>query len=385
MKKIIVCFIAVLTVLQMQAQEWGAKKIVSPEINGNNVTFRLKADKAQSVKVYGDFLPGVDGFGLGGNVEMKKNSEGIWEYTAKNLPAEFYFYYYEVDGVRVIDPNNLMAVRNYTQFYNTFLVKGEASKDYEVAEKHKGILESVWYDSPEYGAQRHMNVYLPYGYDSSKKYPVLYLQHGGGDDEETWVDMGRVCQIMDNLIDKGEAVPMIVVLPNTMPDELASQNVLPLMTTKKPLFKYAHTDVGFRTGGDYVNDLMHNIIPYVESHYSVKKDRSARAISGLSMGGIYSLYTIQFFPGMFDYIGIMGMGYEANINADEALAPVKKAGYKLFWIGVGEKDMALDNGKRLMAGLDRNNMLYTYYNSKDGHNWRSWRRDLLQLAPKLFR
>ncbi len=358
--------------------------IISPEIIGNSATFILKAPKAKQVKIYGDFLPGVNEYGLGGNAEMTKNKDGIWEYTTDNLSSEFYFYYYDLDGVKITDPLNFMTIRNYSEYLSSFIIKGEESKYYEVAKEKKGSMSQGWYYSSVFEAERRMNVYLPYGYSSDKKYPALYLQHGGGDDEETWGAMGRVSQIMDNLIAEGKAEPMIVIIPNTLDNQLASQNVMNVIGAPT-IFTIDHNDERFRQGGKYVDDFIQCIIPYAESHYSIKPGRENKAISGLSMGGIYSLYTIEKYPEMFSYIGIMGMGYEENTDADIALKPIKNEGYKLFWIGCGKSDIAYGNAVRLMDGLKRNKMDYTYFDSRDGHNWRSWRRDLVALAQLLFK
>ena len=214
---------------------------------------------------------------------------------------------------------------------------------------------------------------------------MLYMLPGGGDDEDTWVDMGRLPQIMDHMIANGEAQEMLVVMVNSMPNELAAPHVMNPIPGRKSHFQMMGTPEG-RTGGEFSNDLIRNIIPYVESHYSVKPGRSNRAVTGVSMGGFYLSNIIEEFPGTFNYIGFIGSGYnDAPERVDQALAAVKKAGYKLMWVGAGSLDMALSSAKNLMAGLDRASMPYTYYDSKDGHNWRSWRRDLQQFVPLIFR
>lgn len=366
------------------AQFFMDQRIPSPEIQGRDVTFRIKAEKADSVILVGDFLPGKNEFGVNGRLPMRKGKDGVWELQVKDLQPEFYYYHFLVDGVWTLDYSNLHLVRNFVEYENSLIVPGEESRDYELCETKKGSLVSLWYDSPEYGTQRHMNVYLPHGYSASKKYPVLYLQHGGGDDEATWVEMGRICQILDHQIADGRTEPMIVVIPNTMPDEAASQDIMPVLGNKKGVFALRGT-AAFHSGGDYANDLLHNIIPYVKQHFSVRKGRKNRALAGLSMGGVYTLYMIENHPGLFDYIGILGMGYEAGTDVDKALAPVKQAGYRLLWIGAGKTDIAYDNATRLMDGLRRNQMPYQYFDSQDGHNWRSWRRDIRALLPKLFK
>ncbi len=382
--KTLTLLLATAVPLLCHAQFFMDQRLKSPAVQGRDVTFRIKAEKADSVILVGDFLPGKNEFGVNGSLPMRKGKDGVWELQVRNLEPDFYYYHFLVDGVWTLDYSNLHLARNFVEYENSFIVPGEESRDYELCEREKGSLVSVWYDSPEYGTQRHMNVYLPHGYATDREYPVLYLQHGGGDDEATWVEMGRICEILDHQIADGRTAPMVVVIPNTMPDEAAAQDIMPLLSHKKGVFALRGTPA-FRSGGDYAADLLHNIIPYVESHFSVRKGREHRALAGLSMGGVYTLYVIENSPGLFDYIGILGMGYDADTDVDKALAPVKKAGYRLLWIGAGKTDIAYDNAVRLMEGLRRNQMPFQYFDSRDGHNWRSWRRDIRELLPKLFK
>lgn len=374
-------FLLVFTSLQVFAQYPNSKYY--PEVKGNSVTFYLTAPKAVEVKVCGDFLPGVNEYNLGGSAVMTEK-DGVWQYTAENLAPDFYFYYFLVDGIRVLDPNNLKVACNFSEFLNTFVVEGKESENYTFAKSQKGTLQTVWYDSPEYQGQRRMTVYLPFGYSTKKKYPVLYMLPGGGDDEDTWVDMGRLPQIMDHLIAKKEAKEMIVVMVNSMPHQWAAPHVMNTIPGKKAHFELLGTPEG-RSGGEFSNDLIRNVIPYIESHYSVKPGRANRAVTGVSMGGFYLSYIIEAFPGTFDYIGFIGSGTnDTPARAYQTMDVVKKAGYKLMWVGAGSLDMALSSAQNLMEALKRANLPFTYYNSEDGHNWRSWRRDLLQFAPLLF-
>ena len=178
-----------LSLVPLFAQYPGSKYY--PLVEGSSVTFQLKADAASEVKVFGDFLPGVNEYGLGGSAAMTRSEDGMWTYTATGLAPEFYFYYFEVDGVRVLDPWNLKVACNYSEFYNTFLVEGAESAAYDYAREGKGSVETRWYDSPEYGGQRRLNVYLPAGYSCGRAYPVLYMLPGGGDDEDSAVHLGR--------------------------------------------------------------------------------------------------------------------------------------------------------------------------------------------------
>lgn len=357
-----------------------------PVVKDQSVTFLLEAPHAKEVKVTGDFLKGKDLFGLGGELVMERDEGGRWSVTAKNLAPEFYYYYFLVDGVKTLDPWNISVVHNYKEHLNTFIIEGEESRPYTVADKHKGSLSQIWYPSSVIGCERRANVYLPYGYSSDQSYPVLYLQHGGGDDEETWVDMGRACQILDHLIDDGKAVPMIVVMPNSWDNQTASLNVVsPLTETPTIHLPEARNSEAFRSGGKWVDDLTNCLIPFIDAHYNVKPGKENRALAGLSMGGLYTLYAAQYHADLFSWWGVMGMGIEKNSDAQKILPPLQDSSYRLLWIGCGNSDMAIGNAKRLMKALDKREMPYVYYDSQDGHNWRSWRRDLLQFAPLLFK
>jgi enterochelin esterase family protein len=268
---------------------------------------------------------------------------------------------------------------------NIVIMPGEKSNLYLEAAEKKGTLSKVWYPSPAYGKVRRMFVYTPFGYGESKmKYPVFYLQHGGGGDEDAWTTLGRACQILDNLIAQGKAVPMIVVMPNANPNQYAAPDVMDPIPGPSVMQQGMETDE-FHKGGAYVKDLMEDIIPYIESHYSVIKNKDSRALAGLSMGGIYTLYTTARYPNMFGYIGVLSMGFTPKRDVTAELTPVKNAGYKLYWVGCGKTDMAYDNAERLLKGLNDLGMKYTYFDKVGGHNWDTWRVCLKELAPLLFK
>ena len=185
-----------------------------------------------------------------------------------------------------------------------------------------------------------MMVYTPYGYhdkaNSRKTYPVLYLLHGGGGDEEAWVSMGRACEILDNLIEKGLAVPMLCVMPNGNATQQAARTLqVPVQTNPA-------------AANAYVNSLAKDIIPYIESHYRVIAKKSGRAVAGLSMGGGHTFSVSTLYPNLFDYICPMSSGVRDEEQSKTALEGIKKAGYKLYWIGCGDQDAgAYENSKDL--------------------------------------
>lgn len=373
-------------------EQFGEIALLSPEIQDNDITIRFLAPNAIKVELSGDFLPEkeVVETPMGRMtrpvpVEMKESEDGIWEYTAENVSPDFYTYTIMVDGIEMLDPNNLKVLRNRRRMSNYLIIPGEKSNLYLEAKEKKGTLSKVWYPSPAFGANRRMYVYKPYGYGkTNKKYPVLYLQHGGGADEDAWSSLGRACQIMDNLIARGEAEPMIVVMPNDSPNQLASPDVLEPLPGRSLMQQDMESDE-FHSGGPYVKSLIEDIIPFIESHHDVIKKKEARAIAGFSMGGIYTLYTTARYPDMFDYIGVFSMGFTPGKDPVAELTPIKDAGYKLFWVGCGETDIAYDNAKRLLKGLDDMNMGYTYFDKVGGHNYDTWRICLKEMAPLLFK
>lgn len=390
MKKIISFTTALLFTLCVSGQ-WGPPRLISPEVKGNDITIRFRAPKAIKVELVGDFLPSRETktaygtFMLPAPVEMTEGKDGIWEYTAENVAPDFYTYTITVDGVQMLDPNNLQTARDGDRVSSLVIVPGEKSAPYLEAPDKKGTLSKVWYPSPAYGAERRMYIYTPYGYDEAKKkYPVLYLQHGGGGDEDAWTTLGRACQILDNLIAQGKVVPMIVVMPNASPNQLASPDVLPPLQGLN-IMQQDRASEEFHSGGRYSKDLVESIIPYVESHYKVLKNKDARAIAGLSMGGIYTLYITARFPDMFGYIGVLSMGFTPDRDPVKELTPVRNAGYRLYFVGCGESDFAYDNTKRLLKGLDDLGMTYTNFDKVGGHNWDTWRVCLKELAPLLFK
>ena len=203
MKKVLTLFIALLvsTIAFAQQSLWGGGTLVSPEIHENNtVTFRFRAPKAIKVQVTGDFLsnPSV--------ADLKEGPEGVWEYTTPEpLAPELYNYSFIVDGLKMPDPSNIYLIRDVSSLMNVFIIGGGRADLYKVNAVPYGTVSRLWYDSPTLGTTRRMTVYTPAGYEKSgKRYPVFYLLHGMGGDEEAWVTLGRATQILDKV--GGQAV-----------------------------------------------------------------------------------------------------------------------------------------------------------------------------------
>lgn len=385
MKKLIFGILTAFSPLAGFAQQalFNPSEIVSPQINQDNtVTFRLYAPNATQVKVAGDFVPQPQ--------PLTKNEIGVWEYTSPTpLAPELYMYSFDVDGTRVLDPSNVYMIRDVATVTNIFLIDGEGSRahNYMVNDVPHGSVSRVWYDSPGLGKNRRMTIYTPPGYeDSGESYPVLYLLHGAGGDEEAWIALGRAAQILDNLIAEGKAEPMIVVMTNgnavqsAAPGESAEGLTVPKF------------DVSRMNRGEFEISFP-DIVNYVDNHYRTKADKAHRAIAGLSMGGYHSLHISKQFPDMFDYVGLFsaaifppeGSNSPIYDNFDEKLKIQFEKKPKLYWIAIGDQDFLYDANVAYRKILDDNGYPYVYYETPEGHIWKNWRIYLSEFAPQLFK
>ena len=378
MKKILLFAFAAMMAVGAGAQELAnfsrnAQQIVSPEIVGDSVTFRLSANYATVVNLYGNWMANYTDV-----VPLKKGNDGVWEVTIAAPEPEIYTYNFIVDGVSVNDPRNYMVQRDGTRYLNMLLVPGERSANYNETLAHRGTVSYRWYDSNILGINRRVTVYTPYGYENSKqKYPVLYLLHGAGGDEEAWSSMGRTAQIMDNLIEQGKAVPMIVVMPNGNPGQQAAG------TMGLPVKNYDYRAP--ENANIYVRSLVEELVPFIEKEYRAIPKKASRAIAGLSMGGGHTFAATTLYPDKFDYICPLSAGTRESDTLDQQLQGIKKAGYKLYWIGCGTADFAYPNNQVLDKALTRNGMPHTFFESTGGHEWKNWRLYLNTFAPLLFK
>ena len=353
---------------------WGQKPVVSPEIQNDSVTFRLKADYATVVKLSGSWMPNP----WGDTIDMKRGENNVWEVTIPLPEPEIYTYNFVADGVSVNDPQNVMVQRDGSRYLSMLLVDGERTENYKSAEQ-RGTVSHPWYDSKILGINRRLTVYTPYGYEANPKakYPVLYLLHGAGGDEEAWLSMGRMAQILDNLIEKGLAKPMIVVMPNGNPNQQAAQT-FGLPTTEKDWRNPENRNL-------YVKSLVEEIVPFIEKNYRTVAKKSHRAIAGLSMGGGHTIAASGMYPDMFDYICPLSMGAHKSDELSAQLQGIKKAGYKLYWLACGNTDFLFDQANELDEALTENGLEHTYFVSEGGHVWANWRLYLNTFAPLLFK
>ncbi|MBO7588662.1 MAG: esterase [Bacteroidaceae bacterium] len=345
----------------------GRQQVVSPELKGDKVTFRLNANYATVVNLAGNWI--------NGSIPMQKGQNGVWEVTVDTPSPEIYTYNFVVDGVSVNDPQNYFVQRDGTRYLNMLIVPGERTENYFEANQ-RGTVTYKWYDSKILNINRRLTVYTPYGYEKNKnkKYPVLYLLHGAGGDEEAWTSMGRTAQILDNLIEKGLAEPMIVVMPNGNPNQQAAQT-LGLPTS----------DLNFRDPSlqnAYVRSLCEEIVPFIEKEFRVNAKPESRAIAGLSMGGGHTITASILYPSMFDYICPLSAAGSAT---PEQITTLKKAGVKLYFLACGTTDFLWDGAVTLDKTLTDCGLDHIFYKSDGGHVWANWRLYLNTFAPMLFK
>jgi enterochelin esterase family protein len=395
MKRIALTLMALAAFVTASAQQalGPGTGLVSPEINpDHSVTFRLHAPKAVTVQVTGDFLPThpipfeMNGktlvYNAPGVADLQEGPGGIWTYTTEPLPGELYSYSFLVDDRRAPDPSNVHQNRDVATWTNIFTLsaqEGDAGWYYEVHNVPHGTLSHVWYDSPTLSAQRRLTVYTPAGYEDAhaKYYPVLYLLHGSGGDEDAWTDLGRTAQILDNLIAEGKAKPMIVVMPNGVWFNQAAPGAAVNMF--QPTFENSRSQ-----STREIEDSFPDVMKFIEKHYRVAKGYGNTAVAGLSMGGRQSCMLSLKYPDTFGYVGLFsGVGLvEGN---EKAFAKVFAYGPHLYWMGCGKEDGVMVNTKKLKEWCDFQGFPVTLYESEGGHIWRNWRVYLTIFAQKLFK
>ncbi len=377
----IVCTLMCISTIAQQSLGRNSR-VQSPEINNDQtVTFRLRAPKAVKVQVTGDFTPK-------GRVDMVENREGIWEYTTPEpLSPELYCYNFIVDGLKINDPSNVFRIRDVSSVFDVFIIGGERADLYKVNNTPHGTVSKVWYHSPSLGIDRRMTVYTPADYESSsKRYPVFYLLHGMGGDENAWSELGRATQILDNLIAQGKAEPMIVVMTNGNAAQEAAPGESSLGYTQPSLMQAKTMEGSFE-------QHFPEVVKFIDKNYRTKANKKNRAIAGLSMGGFHSLHISKHYPDMFDYVGLFSAAIYPGRNAaspvyqdmDGKLKAQFAKEPSLYWIGIGKTDFLYRDNERFRKQLDSAHHPYEYFENEDGHIWKNWRIYLTEFAPKLFK
>lgn len=367
----------------MEAQIWRRPdEIVSPELlDDNSVIFRVQAENVGSVKLAGSWPVNFER-----TFPMEKKEATLYEVQIGPLPADMYEYEFIIDGVPVLDPRNRAVTHDGAWTQNRLIVPGKQADLYDVKPVPHGKVSAVWYPSPTLGQERRMVIYTPPGYENGDlPYPVLYLLHGGGGDEEVWLSRGRVNYILDNLIAAGAAQPMLVVMPNGYPNYIGGPLHRPYSAAQTP-------GISPMVSGRFETSLVKDIVPYLEKHYRVKANPDGRAISGFSMGGYHTQMITNSHPGTFNYIGVMSMGlynelpgvaYSREQHLSQ-LKALKDAQPKLYWIGMGTADFLYKSIAPLLAIYDEAGLAYRYRENAGHHDWNSWRLYLTEFVPLLF-
>lgn len=354
-----------------------APRVVSPEIaSDNSVTFRVLSEKATEVTLNGSWM------GFGKTLPLTKGEQGVWSVTIDPLPSSMYHYNLFIDGVAAIDPTNSQALRDGTRYASLLMVPGKESTVFQLNDTPHGNITQAWYNSPTLGVDRRMYVYTPPGYDSGKdSYPVLYLLHGAGGDEDAWSSLGRANLILDNLIATGKSKPMIVVMTNGNAWQTSTLRQIPGQPapTRETFGMYQ---------GKFEKSLVEDVVPYIEKNYRVKADKDHRALAGLSMGGGHTITASITYPGTFGYIGVFSSGiFDANADMAEMekkFLALKSSGVSKYWVACGKEDFVMESNKRLLSVLDKTGFEHEYFENEGGHTWANWRTYLSMFAPMLF-
>ncbi|MDX8338948.1 alpha/beta hydrolase-fold protein [Draconibacterium sp. IB214405] len=384
-KKFSVVFVLFLLVLEMSAQQahinldWAPQRAggtlipfmantISPEVSDDHmVTFRLKAPQAKEVFVSGTVMRGMKSQDP---IKLTKGEDGLWSGTVGPVTPEIYKYNFIVDGVRIVDPANTYVGFANQPDYSVLVVHGDGPAWYDAKDVPHGSITRHIYQSDVTNGQREMYVYTPPGYDNSKKYPVLYLFGGSGEVASTWMLTGRVNFIMDNMIADGTAVPMIIAMPNNQ--------VVHRMDPK-------HTEISFPKFND---EMLQEVIPFIEANYSVKADKHNRAISGLSMGGRHAQIIGLNNLDVFGSIGILSAAESLDLIKPSVLDDPKineKIDY--LFVGAGTNETTPESRQTLMhQTFEEKNIEHEFYvGSAGAHDFITWKHLLYyKFLPKLW-
>jgi enterochelin esterase family protein len=355
--------------------------------SSGRVLVRVKAPDANKVKV---------NFWSGPKADMEKQADGYWTFTTPPLAPGLHYYVINVDGLDASDPGS-QAFFGGTRFTSAVEVPEAGVDYYTIQDVPHGQVREVWYHSKVTGSWRHALVYLPPGYDEQPKtrYPVLYLQHGGGEDETGWIRQGRANVILDNLIAARQAKPMIVVMAYGYARRAGAVRD----DTPKPFGSPEMMKAMQEMAQTFEDDVMQALIPFVDTTFRTLTDRDHRAMAGLSMGGMQTYQITLNHLDQFSYIGgfsgaggLMSFNRTMDPKTDYHGVFADPAAFKkrvhVLWLGIGTAEPeGMRKGIRglhqslLDAGIE-----HVYYESPDtDHEWQTWRRDLKDFAPRLFK
>ena len=339
--------------------------LVSPEVHPDRrVTVRLQAPGAKEVTVWGDWG--------GAPAPLTRDAQGLWSTTLGPLPAEVYQYGFIVDGLRIPDLANPQGKPQRSPTTSVFEIPGTPPLLHEFQEVPHGALHRHQYRSRPLRGLRPLVVYTPpgYGETSDRRYPVLYLFHGSGDSEGAWTVVGRAHLILDNLIAQKKARPMVIV----MPDGHVSPPLPPAEASTRALEAFEQ-------------DLLDEVVPFVEQHYRVRTDREHRAIVGLSMGGGQALTIGLRHRERFAFVGGFSSAARSALEAAEAAyseGSPAGGGLKLLWFACGKDDRLLESNQQLDALLTRRGVHHEFHETEGNHSWPLWRKYLPLFVSRLF-
>jgi len=361
------------------------------------VTFRLEAPQARKVQLQPNI--GAAGNGLGqGPFDMIRGEDGVWSLTTPPVVPGFHYYHFVVDGLAVNDPGSeaftvslgLDSTRGLNRATSGIEVPERGVDFYLPQDVPHGVVQELWYRATLTNEWRRAFVYTPPEYDRERsiRYPVLYLQHGGTNDETGWVREGRVSFIMDNLLAAKKAVPMLVVMERgygTLQGTSQQQTV--------PFDPSLYTAQDPKSRALFEELVIRDLIPTIDGRYRTIADREHRAIAGLSRGAEQALQIGLAHLDTFANIGVFsGGGAARNFNPETSNNGVfakpdqLNSTLKLLWIGDGTAEDGYKDMKRLHEILDKIGVKHAYYESPGtAHEWLTWRRHLYDFAPRLFR
>ena len=382
-------------------------RVVSPEVSPEKkVTFRLVAPKAQAVVLNGSW-------DIGKEIPMNKDDQGIWTVTVGPLDEQLWWYSFNVDGVKVLDPGNGEVARDGAQYDSWLMIPGAFSDSWEFKpDVPHGAVQSVWYPSPILKQKgRRMYVYTPPDYmTSNTRYPVLYLLHGGGGDEDQWINLGRTNVIMDNLIAAGKIKPMIVVMPNGNANQIVAQGYGYGPIPRPAPAGRGGAGPGTAGGGaargagggaaaggggrgtmsasyegSYPQSLVAEVVPFVDKNYRTLAKKDSRAIAGLSMGGMHTIQATNNNPGVFGWIAVWSAGGQDTPEFAAALTKLKNSGVKHYYTGAGTTDFARNGAQTLHQIAQKAGLNTSWHDTPGPHYYLIWRVFLGDFASMLFR
>lgn len=309
---------------------------------------------------------------------MQKDEQGVWSLTTPPLEPDLYGYSFVADGVTLIDPMNALMKPNLLGTTSMVHVPSPNPLPWEVANVPRGVVQHHFYRSPIVGDDRDYFVYTPPGYNAKAKkpYPTLYLLHGFSDAANGWTEVGRAHVILDNLLAQGKVKPMVVV----MPLGYGAPEIVSRTPSRDPKLRQ-------RSFEKFRDSLLTEVLPEVEKNYRVSRDRKARAIAGLSMGGAESLYIGLNNLKTFGWIGAFSSGglgdnYDTTFPALDSKA---NSHLNLLWIACGVDDRLIEPNRKFQEFLKSKQVKFTPLETPGAHTWLVWRRYLAQFTPMLFR